>query len=131
MANYTELYLLRALEPGRAALQVLHEYGPYGCHAKHAAILDYNTIVSRALNSTAAAHGTFGTAVINWNAHQWDLGSKTAVGAAWAEYLAGDGVNFERLPCDILRHNASVVSCPWPPSGPAAFDKETKLLFRK
>ena len=101
-------------------MQVLHEYGPYGCHAKHAAIMDYNAVVSTALNNTAVPHGSFGTAVINWDAHQWDLGSKTAVAAAWAEYLAGSGVDFERLPCDILHHNSSVVSCPIPPSGPGA-----------
>ena len=103
------------LKPRRLALQVLHENGPFGCHGKEKYILGYNGAISRALDATGGQHGAFGTVVVDWNEHSWDLMSKSAVTAAWREYVAGRTPSLDRLPCDILHHNATVVLCPWAP----------------
>ena len=101
---------------------MLHEHGPYGCHAKHAAIVAYNDAIRVALHDTAAPHGAFGTAVIDWDEHSWDLGSKTAAAVAWDAYSAGQAPDLRRLPCDILWHNGSI-PCPWPPASRRSKDQ--------
>jgi pimeloyl-ACP methyl ester carboxylesterase len=116
-ANYTELYLLAALEEGRYSVQILHENDPVCFHARtrHAAILGYGARIAAALNATSQPHGTFLTAVSDWNQHEWDERTKTIAAAALG--LASRGAaraSFDRLPCDILHHPASAVPCPWP-----------------
>lgn len=68
VANYSTLYALAALEPGRAQVQVLHEQDPcchHGC-GRHDRIRQYNAWV-RAVSS-----GAFATAVTVGNVHEFN-----------------------------------------------------------
>lgn len=118
-ANFTELYLLAALEPGRYSLQILHENDPVCFHGatRHAAIAGYGERIMAELNASAGAsgHGAFATAIVDWNEHEWDLHTKQVVTSALAEYEASGRPDFASLPCDILHHNSTTPPCPWPP----------------
>ena len=115
--NFTQLYLLAALEPSRFALQILHENDPVCFHGatRHAAIAGYGQRIRATLDATGAEHGVFASAIANWNQHAWDPHSKQIVASALAEYEATGDPSFDNLPCDILHHNDTSPPCPWPP----------------
>ncbi|CAE7396377.1 cysK [Symbiodinium sp. CCMP2592] len=68
IGNYTALYVLAALEKGRASVQMLHESDPCCFHAcgRHSRIQDYNRFVN------SAARGVFQTVVTEGNLHQFN-----------------------------------------------------------
>ena len=113
VANFTELYLLAALEPGRTSVQVLHEHDPCCFHAasRHDAIRGYGARVGRVLGGRG---GTFSSAVSDWDVHEWDMRSRAIVAAALREATARpDAPQLDHLPCDILQHAPDAVPCPW------------------
>ena len=66
IANYTSLYVLASLEPGRAQVQMLHEWDNccfHGC-GRHARIAEYNRFVD------ASGAGVFATAITSGNIHE-------------------------------------------------------------
>ena len=76
VANYTSLYVLGALEPGRTQVQLLHEQDPccfHGC-GRHDRIREYNSFVR------AEAAGAFVTAVTQGNAHEVNPRDKVIIG---------------------------------------------------
>merc|ERR1712032_821911 len=76
IGNYTALYVLAALEPGRASLQMLHEADPccfHGC-GRHARIHEYNDYVR------SQVKGHFRTLVTEGNLHQVNPREKTTAG---------------------------------------------------
>ena len=112
-ANFTELYVLAALEPARVSVQVLHEDDPCCFHGRgrHAAILGYGERVAAAIGGGG---GTFSSAISDWAVHEWDDRSRAIVAAALREAnRAPRAPRLDRLPCDILHHDASAVPCPY------------------
>ena len=112
-ANFTELYVLAALEPARVSVQVLHEDDPCCFHGRgrHAAILGYGERVAAAIGGGG---GTFSSAISDWAVHEWDDRSRAIVAAALREAnRAPRAPRLDRLPCDILHHDGSAVPCPY------------------
>ena len=120
-ANYSAMYLLAALEPGRTSVQILHEndnccFRGAGIHSD---IIRYDDAIATAL-ATTGMHGVFTTAVTDWPIHmisprEKDViaeGLRRSIVAARTRGLA----NFTGLPCDML--NGGSGSChegPVPP----------------
>ena len=123
-ANFTELYVLAALEPGRVSVQVLHEDDPCCFHGRgrHDTILGYDRRVAAVLSSLrSGGGGVFSTAISDWNVHEWDNRSRSIVAAALREAIARPRApRLDRLPCDILQHAPDAVPCPAGVSGFAA-----------
>ena len=109
------MYLLAALEPGRASLQILHEndnccFRGAGIHAE---IMRYDAAISAALSLAAAGqapshgHGVFSTAVVDWPIHMVSARGKDVIEAALSRSIVaattGALVNLTGLPCDMLR----------------------------
>ena len=117
-ANFTELYVLAALEPGRVSVQVLHEDDQccFHGHGRHPAILGYGARVAAALE--AAGGGTFASEISDWGVHEWDERSRAIIAAARREAVARPRrPRLDALPCDILHHDASAVPCNTSPGG--------------
>ena len=111
-ANFTALYLLSALEPGRVSVQVLHEDDECCFHGRgrHKTILGYDRSIGVALQRTGG--GTFSTAISQWRAHEWDERSRTIIAAARREAMTNPRrPRLDLLPCDILHHLPSAVPC--------------------
>jgi hypothetical protein len=130
-ANYTELYMLAAWEPGRTSLQLLHEYDPccFAGHGRHAGILQYNAAIRSVLGGgggggdggAASAHGTFSTAISDWNVHAVCPMDKLILKTALAQ-TREPHPDLDHLPCDILRAAANSTGrrCPFAaPPAPA------------
>ena len=105
-ANYTAMYLLAGLEPGRAQLQVLHEndeccFAPVGRHDR---VLAYERDVRAELaGGGRRQHGWFSVAVTNHTKHEVSGKEKAVIAAAMAGDFGPGDPGWERLPCDVLR----------------------------
>lgn len=76
VGNYTALYVLAALEPGRSSVQMLHEADPccfHGC-GRHQRISEYNEYVR------SHVKGQFRTLVTEGNLHQVNSREKATAG---------------------------------------------------
>lgn len=93
VANYTSLYVLAALEAGRASAQVLHEQDPccfHGC-GRHARIRAYNAWVQ------SQVQGAFATAVTAGNVHEVNPRDKLVLGGLLGAIVARGFVNVSDL----------------------------------
>ena len=89
-------YVLASLDPGRAQVQILHEWDSccFAAGGLHNSLLDYNRAVAKLLNSSdhnitsrdAAATGYFRTVVTSGNYHQVNVRDKVVV-AVVVEWL--------------------------------------------
>ncbi len=106
VANYTALYALAALEPGRASLQVLHEADPccfHGC-GRHDRIRAYNADIRARL--AARAGGAFATLVSRGNAHEVNYRDRAVIASLLDKYMLFGAVNqtdLDNAPFNTLR----------------------------
>jgi hypothetical protein len=102
VANYSTLYSLAALEPGRAQVQVLHEQDNccfHGC-GRHDRIREYGDRVR------GAARGAFETAVTVGNVHEVNLRDRTILASVLDEFRRTGAVSqayASSLPFNTLR----------------------------
>ena len=114
VANYTAMYLLAGLEPGRAQLQVLHEndeccFAPVGRHDR---VLAYERDVRAELGGGGRRqHGWFSVAVTNHTKHEVSAKEKAVIAAAMAGDFGPGDPGWERLPCDVLRGGGGGEPC--------------------
>eukprot|EP01051_Picozoa_sp_SAG22_P010374 SAG22_NODE_932_length_6448_cov_7.053709_2_plen_360_part_00 len=112
--NYTGMYLLAGLEPGRTSLQILHQddcccFKGRGIHEN---ITRYDDAIGTALATQGpAGTGVFSTAVTNWPVHMVCERDKAVIVAtlrrAVSAAAAGKSPNLTGLPCDMLRGEAT------------------------
>eukprot|EP00440_Ansanella_granifera_P069496 gb/GFBE01075398.1/.p1 GENE.gb/GFBE01075398.1/~~gb/GFBE01075398.1/.p1 ORF type:complete len:425 (+),score=78.23 gb/GFBE01075398.1/:2-1276(+) len=89
IGNYTALYVLAALEPGRTSVQMIHEADPccfHGC-GRHRRIEEYNAYVR------AHSQGQFRTAVTEGNLHQVNLREKAIAATLIAKIQRGKEIS--------------------------------------
>ena len=102
IANYTSLYVLGALEPGRASVQLVHEQDPccfHGC-GRHDRIREYRGWAA------AQAGGVFHAAVTAGNKHETNGRDKTIIAALIEKLRLAGALSAEdvaQLPFDTLR----------------------------
>ena len=104
VANYSTLYALAALEPGRAQVQVLHEQDSccfHGC-GRHDRIRAYGDTVRGAV----AGGGAFGTVVTRGNIHEVNLRDRVVLATALDEFRRSGAVEqaaINALPFNTLQ----------------------------
>ena len=102
VANYSSLYVLAGLEPGRTAVQIIHEQDPccfHGC-GRHDRVREYNAWVKSQIQ------GKFQTAVTQGNAHETNPRDKAIIGSLLDKLrIAGalTAADVEQLPFNTLR----------------------------
>lgn len=101
-ANYTEMYVLAALEPDRYSFQVIHEFDSccFRSQGRHGRIIEYNTWVQ---TQTA---GRFQTTPTVGNIHEVNWRDKTIIGGLLSRYLKAGKLteaDWGNVPFDILR----------------------------
>ena len=106
--NYTCMYVLGGLEPGRFQTQILHEYDSccFATHDRHDKMLRYEANVRAELASAGAgARGWFTVAADNHTKHEVCPEDKHIIAAAMAGGDAGwkpGDAGWDHLPCDII-----------------------------
>jgi hypothetical protein len=136
--DFTDMYALAALEPGRLSLQLLHEDDPccFAGRDRHDQIKAYDAAVqgvledrgagvaarrgrldamqrmgSGQLGNVSSDYGWFSTAVVDWDEHEYSPRDKAVISEAWGLWTASAPYeSYGSLPCDIL--NAPDVPCP-------------------
>jgi len=114
IANFTVLYLLGALEPGRVSMQMLHENDECCFHAatRHDAIAGYTRWIWEQL-AALPEHGNHTTVVADESHHWFNANELTMVTWVHDQLLAHPATmpRFDRVPCDILWHGPDDVPC--------------------
>ena len=113
VANWTELYILSALEPGRSSLQLFNEHDPVTSSAasRHDAIRKYVARVQMELR--AQRGGNFSAVVASSAQHAWTTHSLFLAMAAFHKVAVGGDPVVAHLPCDLLVDH-QLERCPIP-----------------
>eukprot|EP00658_Telonema_sp_P-2_P072572 TRINITY_DN61697_c0_g1_i2.p1 TRINITY_DN61697_c0_g1~~TRINITY_DN61697_c0_g1_i2.p1 ORF type:complete len:380 (-),score=71.73 TRINITY_DN61697_c0_g1_i2:218-1357(-) len=104
--DYTCMYILAGLEPGRLSVQVLHEDDPccFRGRGRHPQILAYNDGVQGVLETRSGGAGWFSTGVVDWNVHEYSPRDRKLITEVWGAFVKNAPRSaYDALPCDILR----------------------------
>lgn len=119
--NYTCMYLLAGLEPGRIQVQILHEYDDccFSPHGRHDQMLEYETNVRGELMASDRSspgapfkHGWFTVVSTDHVVHEVCAQDKIVIRSVLARATRPGSGLWDALPCDILRNFAEGDLCP-------------------
>jgi len=115
--NYTCMYLLGGLDPGRFQVQILHEYDSccFSPHGRHNQMLAYEADIRAELMAEDRApgrlrHGWFTTTANTHVKHEVSAQDKAIIAAAMAGRYRPGSDQWQLLPCDIL-HRQETGDC--------------------